>query len=417
MRIFVESYGCALNRGEAGEFIAGFQGMGHVLSDNPESADYCVIFTCGVIETTERHMLKRIRELSAGPKKQLMVCGCLSIICPDEIREIVPNAILVGPAGQLVALKHLGASNSGSITSPPNSIGILPIATGCKGACSYCITRMARGKLTSRSPEELAGRLRTLVGCGAVEIQLCAQDTGVYGMDLGLDLADLIESLEEVDGDFMLRIGMMNPASLIGNLESTIRAFESPKVFKFLHLPVQSGSNEILKRMSRNHTADDFRNIVKAFREKFPGMALSTDMIIGFPGETDDDFQRSMDIVRETKPDIINVTRFSARPGTEAHKMGGKVPGWKAKGRSREMSALRFSLTADNYTDMKGKIVKALSTERRIAGTTFLRTIDYRPVVVKGELELGRWYNLKITGKTKTHLNGKMENTPVKPKI
>jgi MiaB/RimO family radical SAM methylthiotransferase len=256
----------------------------------------------------------------------------------------------------------------------------------------------------------LVAKLKSLVESGATEVQLCAQDTGVYGADIGMDLAGLVGALETVDGDFMLRIGMMNPANLVGNIPKALKAFESQKVFKFLHLPVQSGSDAILKKMRRNHRAEDFRNIVNVFRERFPGMAISTDMIIGFPGETDADFQMSMDLMRETKPDIINVTRFSARPGTEAHGMRDKVPGWKAKDRSREMSALRFSLTSENYGEMKSDTTKALATERRIEGTTFLRTVNYRPVVVKGEVELGRWYNVKITGKAKTHLNGKLEN-------
>jgi len=410
MRIFVEAYGCALNRGEAGEFVSGFMKMGHALAGSEEEADAFAIFTCGVIETTERHMLKRVREFSNISKKPLLVCGCLSNICPDKILAIAPHAFLVGPAGQEGALKYLAGERTAKASPPSNSVGILPIATGCKGNCSYCITKNARGALLSRAPDELVERLKLLVASGATEVQLCAQDTGVYGADIGMDLADLVGALETVDGDFMMRIGMMNPANLVGNIPRVLKAFESPKVFKFLHLPVQSGSDAILKKMRRNHTAEDFRNIVNVFRERFPGMAISTDMIIGFPGETDADFQMSMDLMRETKPDIINVTRFSARPGTEAHGMRDKVPGWKAKDRSREMSALRFSLTSENYGEMKSDTTKALATERRIEGTTFLRTVNYRPVVVKGEVELGRWYNVKITGKAKTHLNGKLEN-------
>ncbi len=408
MRILVEAYGCTLNRGEAGEFTNGFLGMGHDLAGNEDDADAFVIFTCDVIETTERHMLKRVREFARSPEKPLLVCGCLPNICPERILKVAPHAALFGPATQSQALKRLCGDSPRIRGLPCAAVGMLPIATGCIGSCAYCITKTARGGLRSRAPDELAERLATMVNSGAAEVQICAQDTAAYGLDIGIGLDSLIQRLEAIDGDFMMRIGMMNPANVKVSLEGIVRAFESPKVFKFLHLPVQSGSDAVLERMGRRHTAGDFRKIVATFREKFPGMALSTDIIIGFPGEAEEDFRASMELMREVKPDIINITRFSSRPGTEAHNMTPKVPGWKAKDRSREMTKLRFEITSGNYAGMKGKAVKAMATERRKPGTTFLRTVDYRPVVASGELELGEWHCVKVTGKARTHLSGKV---------
>ena len=159
MKVHVEAYGCTLNRGEAGEFIGGLLEMGHSLSSGAEDADAYAIFTCGVIETTERHMLKRVREFARSPEKTLLVCGCLGSICPDKILKIAPHAILIGPAQHTAALSHLHGRTRASSPMPDSAVGMLPVATGCLGSCTYCITRHARGGLCSRNPQELKARL------------------------------------------------------------------------------------------------------------------------------------------------------------------------------------------------------------------------------------------------------------------
>ncbi len=406
MRVLVEAYGCTMNRGEAEEFADGLLAGGHALAADAAAAEAFAIFTCGVIDTTERRMLRRISELGATGKP-LLVCGCLPNISPKKIQKIAPHAILLGPGRHIEGLATLGGGKS---TSPGNqrTVGMLPIASGCTGSCAYCITRKARGQLASREPEALRARLGELVGRGAVEIQLCAQDTAAYGADLGIGLGELVSALSATGGDFMVRIGMMNPASVVRAKVGVMDAFSNPKVFKFLHLPVQSGSDRILESMGRGHTADEFEELLSEFRLRYPGMAVSTDIITGFPGETDSDFAMSMELIERIRPDIVNITRFSSRPGTAAHAMQGKVPSRISKDRSRILTELRFSITARNYASMKGNEVRALATERRLSGTTFLRTPEYKPVVVGAEMPLGRWYNVKITGHAKTHLCGKL---------
>jgi threonylcarbamoyladenosine tRNA methylthiotransferase CDKAL1 len=407
MKALVEAYGCTLNRGEAEEFSDMMLAMGHAIVEDPKDADVLAIFTCGVIETTERHMLKRISELAAVPDKRLLVCGCMPDICPDKILRIAPDAELVGTAEHLDYLQGIRKGRERDVPSP-RTVAMLPIATGCTGACSYCVTKVARGRLRSRPPAELAARLETLVGLGAAEIRICAQDTAAYGKDIGLGLADLIERLGSVEGDFMMRIGMMNPANVLQNPGEIIRAFANPKVFRFLHLPVQSGSDRMLDAMNRRHRAADFESLVSEFRSRFPGLSLSTDIITGFPGETDEDFDLSAGLVNRVRPDIVNITRFSSRPGTEAHAMKGKVPSRISKDRSRVLTDMRFRMTAENYAALEGKEMRALATERRVKGTTFLRTQDYKPVVVEGRIDLGCWYDILVTGHERTHLTGEL---------
>ena len=408
MKVLVEAYGCTLNHGEAEEFIEAILKQGHEIVASESEAEAYAIFTCGVIETTEKHMLKRIGQLATGSSKKLLVCGCLGNINPEAVIKTAPNAQLFGPSEQILASKIFTKHQEPGVRAfnPQPKIGILPISTGCLGNCSYCITKKARGPLQSRPIKEIKQRLEMLVARGCVEIQMCAQDTASYGQDMGENLEDLINELEKVEGNFMMRIGMMNPANVKKHLDDILRAYESDKVFKFLHLPVQSGSNSILEAMNRAYKAKDFDDIVKAFRSRFSNMALSTDIIVGFPGETDEDFQESLSLINRSKPDLINITRFSSRPGTEAYGMSNKVFGGTARDRSRELTDLRFEITGKNYDTMLGQKVKALATECLVQGSTTLRTKNYKPIVAPEELELGKWYEILITGAERVYLTG-----------
>lgn len=415
MKVLVEAYGCSLNRGEAAELVSLLADAGFKLTTVARNVDAAVIFTCDVIETTERKMFRRIVELTKISEK-LIICGCLGDMAPQKIKKLAPDAEVLSAAEHLrvVDLLKMGGGKKRKIFTGMSriaitgrcAVAILPIATGCKGSCTYCVTRFARGTLKSRTPFQILTKAKRLVARGAAEVQVCCQDTAIYGEDIGADLNALISSLNSLAGDFMLRVGMMNPKNAMKNLDSVLKAYEHEKVFKFLHLPVQTGSDKILALMRRGHTVQDFKVLVRKFRKNYRNGSVSTDIIIGFPNETENDFKNSLDLIREIKPDIVNVTRFSARPRTLAYKMPEKVPGWVAKNRSRELTKLRFEISKRNNEAFEGKIVRALATERRRPGTTFLRTIDYRPVVVSKCVAMGKWYKIMITGSTRTHLLG-----------
>lgn len=418
MKVLVEAYGCSLNRGEAAELVSILADAGFEVTDTVRCVDTAIIFTCGVIETTERKMLKRISNLKQISKR-VIVCGCLGSISLQKIKKVAPDAEILGAAEHELVVDSLKrgvekitskklADKSRNFIRNGGAVAILPIATGCRGSCSYCATRFARGTLKSRTIEEIVSRAKRLIGTGAVEIQMCCQDTAIYGEDINSNLNELVSPINSLAGDFMLRIGMMNPKNALRNLSSVLAAYEHEKVFKFLHLPVQTGSDKILTLMKRGHDAEDFEAIVSKFRKKYKTGSVSTDIIIGFPNETENDFKRSLGLIKKVRPDIVNVTRFSARPHTLAYKMSGKIPGWVAKNRSRELTKLRFEISKRNNEAFEGKIVRALATERRRPGTTFLRTVDYRPVVVRKCIPMGKWYKIKITGSTKTHLLGKI---------
>ncbi len=434
MRILLESYGCTLNKGEAEELATMLTKGGHEITHladalSPGIADMSIIFTCGVINTTELRMLRRIgqlKEISRG----IAVCGCLGAICESEILNIAPDAMIFPAASNddivkaVIAIANDGTgnveqiskadqvSNANDISIEPmdNRIGILPIATGCLGECTYCITRFARGQLKSRGLEELKTRALDLISTDIRELQITSQDTAVYGMDMGLQgprLPDVMNMVSSIDGDFMARVGMMNPAAVLKILQPLVKAYGEDKIFKFIHLPLQSGNDEVLEHMNRHYSTSDYIEITNALRVAHPDIFISTDIITGFPGEKEDQFQDSMDIISSLAPDIVNVTRFSARSGTKAAMMPDQVPGWISKERSSIMMELRFNISKAKMASRIGEKIDVLATEYKKPGTTFLRSRNYRPVIVEKHLPLGIWYEVEIVENTDIHMIGK----------
>ena len=243
-------------------------------------------------------------------------------------------------------------------------------------------------------------------------MRLCAQDAAAYGVENGRNICELVSKLASLDGKFMIRIGMMNPGNVLPKLDCILDLYENDKVFKFLHLPVQSGSDDVLSRMKRNYSVKDFKAIIGGFKERCPDGTVSTDIITGFPGETDEEFHMSFSLIENIKPDIVNITRFSARPRTPAATINDQVPSRIAKDRSRLLTDLRFEISKYTYGSRVGMCVNALATEYRKAGTTFLRTKDYWPVVINEVVALGKWYKLELIDSGKTHLIGKIHTKP-----
>ena len=407
MRAYVEAYGCTLNFGEARELEDVLTSAGWTLVEDPDQCDLAVLVTCIVIDKTERAMLKRIKRLSSAP--QLIVTGCMATAGRERAQAAAPKAAFVAPGDYDTLTRLTGQRKlpSAAAGSDKRSYSIVPISTGCRGSCSYCITRLARGGLKSRTPERIVHAVWKAAASGPREIQLTAQDTAAYGSDIGTDLASLVRSACASPLDFRLRVGMMNPSSAIGLREDLGKMYREPKVFKFLHLPVQSASDAILADMQRGYCVQDFVRLVSGIREAVPLITLSTDLIVGYPGETADDHRMNMELIAGVQPDIVNVTRFSPRPGTPAADAGCPVVGRVAKDRSRELASQRFAVAAGKNRRWVGKIVNALATEEGKKGSTILRTDEYKQVVVAEELPLHKFYAIEILEGTSTHLIGR----------
>jgi MiaB-like tRNA modifying enzyme len=293
VKVYVEAYGCTQNYGEARLMQTALVGQGHVLTPTAQEADAHVLVTCTVVDATERRMVRRMREL-ATLDKPLVVAGCMAAAQRDRVKSIVPQARLLPPRKweQIVDLLGAGtACGDRAADVESGSFGwhdaIVPIAQGCAGRCTYCITRFARGRVKSYPVEDLVAQVRSHVDRGVKELKLTGQDTAAYGLDAGTTLAELLKAIDGIPGDFRVRVGMADPLTVLPITDELIEAYASDRIFKFLHLPVQSGDDGVLGAMRREYTVRDFEGIVAAFRRAYPEITLSTDVIVGFPGETE----------------------------------------------------------------------------------------------------------------------------------
>ena len=398
MKVYVEAYGCSQNIAET-HMLA--KSMGEVV-ESPEDADVLVLGTCIVIGHTEHRMLRRIDELREYGKK-LVVYGCL----PSALREKVPEDVIAVRTWEFErANEILGfGSNPMGYLHTMDLVATIPIANGCLGSCTYCITRIARGRVRSRSPEWIREMVRRALGEGMKEIRLSAQDTAAYGRDIGTNLAKLLEEITSIEGEFRIRVGMMEPRETMRILDDLIEAYRDEKVYKFLHLPVQSGDNEILRRMNRGYTVEEFLEIVKEFRRKIPGLMLSTDVIVGFPGESDESMRNTVEMIEKVRPEILNITRFSPRPKTPAYRW--KRPSTNdVKRWSKELGEIHSRILREINEKYIGKELRVLVPQRGKRGNFVGRTDEYRPVILR-EATLGEFVRVRVVEARDTYLLGK----------
>ena len=285
--------------------------------------------------------------------------------------------------------------------------GAVSISDGCVGQCSYCIVKQARGDIVSYPPRTIVNSVKRLVEAGAKEILITSQDTAAYGLDIGVCLPDLLNSITEIDGDFYIRVGMMNPLTTLKILDDLAESFDDPKVFKFLHLPVQSSSDRILESMKRGYSVSDYVQIVDAFRERFPNLTLSTDFIVGYPGENTDDFERTMLLLKKTKPLKVNITRFSPRPNTPAAKMPDILERVK-KERSRALTKAYHKISSELHRSLVGLLTEVIVTEKGKEGSVIARDPYYRNIVIKKNLKLGERHPVKIVDARTNYLVGEL---------
>ncbi len=343
-RYYIETYGCTANRGESRRIERLLRDGGHHPVDDPTRADVAILNTCTVIETTERNMLNRAKELDTQTPAGLVVTGCMALAQGETFREAGIDAEILHWDDVPDYVRNGECPTSTPDTEPilDGVIGILPIARGCTSNCSYCITKRATGRIDSPPVEENVERARALIHAGARELRITGQDTGVYGWDINHGESLLPELLDrictEIEGDFRVRVGMANPRGIHDVRDELADVFaRHDELYNFLHAPVQSGSDEVLEAMRRQHRVEEFREIVETFDARLEDWTLATDFIVGFPTETEADFTASLELLEAVKPERINITRFSKRPGTDAAEMDG-LGGQTKKDRSKAMT-------------------------------------------------------------------------------
>ena len=425
-RVFIKNFGCSSNTADS-EVLAGCLAQaGYKIVLSETEADLLIYNTCAVKGPTENRIINEIK--NAPKNKKIVITGCLPKISFERMMREVHFDGAVGPAvgGEIVdvvsrvfegeAVVNVGALKKPLLSLPRQTsnpiVSIVPINFGCLGSCSYCCVVHARGRLQSYSIEEIAERMKKDYSAGAKEFWITSQDTASYGRELHTDLAELLFTIGGLEGDFRVRVGMMTP-NLVTDMQSRlIWAFEDKKIFKFLHLPVQSGDDAVLQYMRRFYTAAEFRGIVESFRASYKDLTLATDVIVGFPGETEEAFQNTLRLLDEVKPDVVNVSKFFARPKTPAWNMkDGLIEKEEIKRRSTVASEWAKRLSAERNRRWVGWSGEVLIDEKgKIEGSWVGRNFAYKPIVLKStDNLLGRTLKVKVVEALGTYLKGEIQ--------
>jgi threonylcarbamoyladenosine tRNA methylthiotransferase CDKAL1 len=429
-KVWVEAFGCSANIADA-EIIKGILcNNGYELTSIRKNSDVSVLVTCAVKDATEHRMISKIKNYSK--EKPLVVAGCLPKTSKKLIESYSPDSSLMGPQSLDRTLQVVDASLNGrkvvaledSMSTKVNFprlrlnpvVSIIEISSGCLSECSFCQTKLAKGSLKSYRIGEIVRQMEDDLAANCKEIWLTSTDNGCYGLDLKTDLVELLEQCSNIDGEYKIRVGMMNPMYVPRFLDRLISLYRNnDKIFKFLHMPVQSGSERILRKMKRGHTGKIFLDVVKELRKKIPEITIATDIITGFPSESESDFEETLNLIEESQPDVINSSRYSPRPGTVASKYP-KLNTKIVKGRSTRLheTIKKTSMSRNQmWVGWNGKIlIDELLENGKIQG----RNYAYRPVIINMSTAekfdpkrlLGHYLSVKVIEISNYSLLGKL---------
>jgi len=396
VRIYYEVYGCAASVADSEIAMGILKERGHVIASRPEEADALIIFTCVVKKQTSDRMLHRIA-LLRGYGKPLVVAGCIVPGEPERVKMIAPEAIMLHPRAvtRVAEAVELGRS---IVEEDPGEVklchprvrrnplvAIIPASEGCSWRlCTFCIVSRTRGSFRSYPVELIECEVRRALREGVKEIWLTSQDMGSYGLESGRSrLPELMLRISGIEGFFFVRVGMMNPLYVYPVRSELAEAYRAAKIFKFLHLPVQSGSDKILRDMRRGYSVEAFKRIVEEVRSRVGELTLSTDIIVGFPTEDEEDFEATIKLIEDVRPDMINISRYFPRPGTPAERLKPLDP-QLVKRRSRVLSEVAREIALRNGERWIGWTGPAIVDEIGERGELIARNIAYRPIVVDG---------------------------------
>ena len=431
--IVVLSQGCAANFGDGEKIARILSRKAEVTFDFPigTAPEAFYLNICTVKGNSGALKLLR-KAASTYPGVPIYITGC----APKDFRE---EAIRAVPKVQFTTLADLeqaplfsGVSGNAeqdrtrisnhnvtgsmhhNILRESPFVGIVNIEEGCLDACAFCSTHLVKGRLHSFAPNAIVDQVQALVDDGCLEIQLTGQDCACYGFDIGTNLAELTQRiLTHVNGNYRIRLGMGNPRHVLGYQEALLDCFTDERIYKFIHIPVQSGSERVLKAMNRRHTAQDYAILANEFNKRFSKFTLSTDLIVGYPGETAEDFNDTLNILKETRPTVCNITRFVARPGTAAARLEAGNTSLDAATSNAHSAAVpdavkheRSAILAEAFQQIAlENNRKWISDECTVvtekqgyrSGTTIARNTAYRPVALQGTFPAGTTLRVRIT--------------------
>lgn len=441
-KIYVKTWGCSHNVSD-GEYMAGqLAEQGYTITEDKQEANLWLLNSCTVKSPSEDHFRNEVdRGLDKG--KKVVVAGCvpqgkpnsayikgLSVVGVQQIDRVVEvvEETLKGNQVRLFGSKKVTVSEdeaANGVTSQSRKAGgaslalpkvrrnplieIIPINTGCLNSCTYCKTKHARGHLGSYGVEEIVDRAKVAFAEGVVELWLTSEDTGAWGIDLGLTLPDLLNQLVKVIPEgCRMRLGMTNPPYILDHLDQVAKVLNSDRVYAFLHVPVQSGSDSVLADMKREYNGDDFCRVVNVLRQKVPGLTVATDVICGFPTETEEDFCDTLALCRKYKFSVLYINQFYPRPGTPAAKMKRVASTQDVKKRTKALTELFHSY--EPYKKRVGQKYTVLVTEVAHDKKHYVGHNEFyeQVLVPKDESLMGKLVDVEITSTCKFSMIGKV---------
>ena len=403
--VYIETYGCSANQNNS-EIIAGLlQQSGYQLTNDQKIADIHILNTCVVKKKTENKIKRRIQDLNQN-EKLIIVTGCMPDSDSKSITKLNPKALQLSSHNiksvvQLVNnnysnlpiinnnYNYLEKQNEEKILLPKISfnklVSITQILEGCLSKCTFCKTKLAKGNLFSYPMEKIILSIENDLKAGAKEIWLTSQGNECYGIDQGEQkLPELIEKICGLNYDFKLRIGMMNPGLLYNITDKIIELYKNQKVYKFLHIPIQSASDKILKDMRRPYKIEKVEHILNKFKQEFPNLTISTDIITGYPTETEEDYNQTINFLKEYRPNVLNLSKFSKHKNTEAEKLT-ELPIKIINQRNKEIMNLHRKLAFENKKTFLNKKIKVFVNKKIGGGLYEARDENYNIVLVSSD--------------------------------
>ncbi|MCK5023447.1 MAG: tRNA (N(6)-L-threonylcarbamoyladenosine(37)-C(2))-methylthiotransferase [Candidatus Aenigmarchaeota archaeon] len=412
--VYIETYGCSANQSHTETMEGILFANGYEKVDSPKKADIILINTCIVKSPTENKIRDKIKLIvSKYSDKKLIIAGCGTDIGIFE--KLAPNADFLSSHDSESVVNFIENSENKFTKSRVNPlVGITEISSGCLGNCTYCAVKLARGKLKSRVIKSISKEVEESVKDGCKEIWITSQDCGCYGIDIDSNLTVLLESIVKIEGCFRVRVGMMNPTHSKPILEKLIDILNDEKIYKFLHIPVQTGSDSVLRKMKRGYTVKDFENMVTVLRNGVSDLSIATDIIIGFPEETGSDFEKTCELMERIKPDAVNFSKFGLRPKTEAAKLK-QLTSNVIKERSKAFGPIVKRIVREQNKKWISKECTILVNEKGKTKNQYVgRNESYKPVVVESEKNImGKFVKVKITDSDFTHLSAEIVKSSV----
>jgi len=430
---YIETWGCQMNEHDS-EAIAGIlEEAGYLPAENVTNADLIILNTCSVREKADSKVLGKLGRLKKlkmdNPDLIIGICGCMMQQegMKERIFKTAPYVDLVFGTHNIHRLPELLKKLSFAERVAevwPETVEIvedLPfkyssavqayvnITFGCDNFCSYCIVPYTRGRERSRKPESIINEIQKLAQKGIKEIMLLGQNVNSYGKGLSphIDFADLLRRVDKIEGIERIRFMTSHPKDFSDKIIQTVA--NSKHICPHFHLPLQAGSNKILKAMHRGYTKEDYLELVQKIRHSIPNAAITTDIIVGFPGETNEDFQETLEVVKEAQFDAAFTFIYSPRPGTSAFKMNDPVPLENKKANFEKLLDLQNQISFTSNQKLIGKIVKVLVEGKSKTNPKMLsgHTDTNKTVIFEGDISLtGKIIDIKITSAHTWHLDG-----------